>query len=470
MSEPRHRLGELDHVPISLIDLNIISPSPENDKIYRPIERDDPSIISLAESIRERGILEPIVVTRDGFILSGHRRYAASCVAGVKHIPCRQLEIERDDPEFLTLLREFNLQRVKSHDETTREEVISVNSHEAYVRLLEHRHRQSRVEVGPIELRCPTTRARISAAKGPFLEACRNIIADLEDFWPLSDRQIHYQLLNMPPLIHAGKSFSAYKNDKASYKALCKLLTRARHEGLIPHEVIADETRSVAIWNVFRHSSDFTRQQMNGLFKGYRRNLLQSQPNHIELVLEKLTVNGILEPVAGRYGMPVTVGRGYCSTRPKHDIAERYRNSGKEQLVLLIASDFDPDGDEIAHSLAKSLRDDFGIKKIHPVKVALTHQQVTDLRLPPSMITAKAGSSNYHRFTTRYGSDQVYELEAVEPRILQHLLINAIDSILDLDAFNAELDAEREDAGALEELRSRINLVLQAQAGIGTFG
>ncbi len=43
---------------------------------------DDPQTIALADSIREFGVKEPIVVTRDGFILSGHRRYAAAMLPG----------------------------------------------------------------------------------------------------------------------------------------------------------------------------------------------------------------------------------------------------------------------------------------------------------------------------------------------------------------------------------------------------
>jgi len=35
---------------------------------------------------------------------------------------------------------------------------------------------------------------------------------------------------------------------------------------------------------------------------------------------------------------------------------------------VLIVSDFDPDGEEIAQSFARSLRDDFSISTIKPVK------------------------------------------------------------------------------------------------------
>lgn len=50
---------ELGLVPILQIAIDDIRPSPDNDRLYRPIDGDDPTIQQLAESIRQNGILEP---------------------------------------------------------------------------------------------------------------------------------------------------------------------------------------------------------------------------------------------------------------------------------------------------------------------------------------------------------------------------------------------------------------------------
>jgi hypothetical protein len=105
----------LRYYPISLI-----KPSPENDKLYRPIDRSNPEIIALAESIRTYGVKEPIIITRDQFVLSGHRRHMAATLAGLEEIPCAVEPIYHSDPEFLGLLREYNRQRVKGNDEKLR--------------------------------------------------------------------------------------------------------------------------------------------------------------------------------------------------------------------------------------------------------------------------------------------------------------------------------------------------------------
>jgi hypothetical protein len=119
-----------------------------------------------------------------------------------------------------------------------------------------------------------------------------------------------------------------------------------------------------------------------------------------------------------------------------------------------VLSDFDPDGEEIAHSFARSLRDDFDVRptQIEAIKVALTAYQVSELDLQPIM-TAKQSSSNYDRFVEVHGRD-VYELEAVRPSDLQRILKQAIQCVIDLEAFDAEIEAEKADALFLEAKRT----------------
>jgi hypothetical protein len=215
--------------------------------------------------------------------------------------------------------------------------------------------------------------------------------------------------------------------------------------------VIQDATRPVSVWDVHRDVQGFIRREVDGFAKGYWRDLMQSQPNHIEIIGEKNTVDSIIRPVAAKYCIPTTIGRGYCSLRPRYDIAQRFRKSGKDRLVLLMLSDFDPDGEEIAHSFARSLRDDFLIDEIEPVKVALNADQVAEYNLPP-MMKAKTGSSSYQRFADQHGDD-VWELEALPPETLQRVLQEAIDAVIDVEAFNHEIDQEKTDAAKLEGVR-----------------
>ena len=102
-----------------------VRPSPENDQLYKPVDPADPAIVALAESISDIGIREPLVVTDDGWLLSGHRRRAAAELAGLEVVPVRVEPICREDDldGFIVLLREYNRQRDKTNDEKLREEL-----------------------------------------------------------------------------------------------------------------------------------------------------------------------------------------------------------------------------------------------------------------------------------------------------------------------------------------------------------
>lgn len=445
--------SKVDHV--RLLD---IKPSPENDQLYRAVDLDDPGIIELARSIMLHGVREPIVVTEDGWILSGHRRYAACQRLGLDEVPVRGVPIRREDDRdgFVVLLREHNRQRQKSFDEMLREELLTVDPDEAYRSLVEFRNKSDHLNSEAFKIAGKMQRKRISPASQPFLKAAQSVVEDLQPFWPVSVRQIHYGLLNAPPLTHASKPGSFYSNTPADYKKLVGLVSRARLEGSIPFEAIEDETRPVSIWNVFPSPQPFIQQQTNDLMKGYCRDLLVSQPDHIEMVIEKNTLSSILKPVASEFCIPMTSGRGFCSLRPRYDIDQRFRKSGKDRLVLIIVSDFDPDGEEISQSMARSMRDDFGVDNIYPVKAALTREQTRSLNLPAGL-KAKSGSKNFEKFVDSNGSDDCWEVEALSPVELQELVREAVNGVLDIDLFNQEIAQEQVDAQHLSAVRQTMS-------------
>lgn len=439
------------HMPIGKIH-----PSPENNSIYGAVNLECPDLVALAESIARHGVLEPLVITEDDYIVSGHRRYAAACLAGLEEVPVHLITCKRSDPEFVQLLASYNRQRNKTAEERAREEVIAAaDPEEAYKELLAYRRARSRpadlgtqnVVLGEWRMRCV-----ISKAKQPMLKAVQGVIAARADFWPLSDRSIHYAVLNDPPLRHASKPGSRYVNDLASYKDLCDLLTRARLTGAVPMDAIDDETRAEVLVRAFAETGAFVRHETNWFLRGYSRNLQRSQPAHVEVLAEKLTVRSIVESVCANYCLPLTVGRGYASLPPRYKMAQRFKKSGKDQLTLVVVSDADPEGESIGESFARSMRDDFDIEGINCVKAALTPDQARRMGLPTVMV-AKAKSSRRKGFVEKYG-EQVWELEALPPEQLQQVLRSTIEGVIDRDAFRAEVEAEKKDAAALKELRT----------------
>ena len=445
---PKEETGHVRFLPIEQI-----IPAPENDQLYRPVLRDDPEIQELAASIRKHGVKEPLVVSRDNFIISGHRRRMAALVAGIKEVPVRVEDVYHDDPEFLVLLREHNRQRVKSAEEVIRELVVTANPDERIKPLVQYREARSRSNEGDhaIQIEGEASRSPISKAKMPMLHACQAIVTARRQFWPLTSRQVHYALLNDPPLRHASKPASRYGNTPQCYKDACDLLLRAHLEGLVPWEAIDDPTRPVITWDVHQGVHTFVAKEIDGLLKFYWRDRQQSQPRHIEIIGEKNTIANIIQPIAGEFSIPLTLGRGYASGTPRKKMVDRFKRSGRDALVLLALSDFDPEGEDIPQAFARSLRDEFGVQNPCLVKVGLTEGQVAEMNLPPVM-TAKQGSSRRAKFVVQHG-EAVHELEAIPPNQMQAMLRESIERVLDTAAYNHEIAAEKEDAATLQRVR-----------------
>ena len=69
-------------IPIADIDPNLSQPRKEFDK---------DALEQLADSIRQAGILQPILVVENGTryrIIAGERRYRAARIAGLETVPC----------------------------------------------------------------------------------------------------------------------------------------------------------------------------------------------------------------------------------------------------------------------------------------------------------------------------------------------------------------------------------------------
>ena len=149
------------------IRLDGLHVAPENDKVYRPIPDSNPTIVALAASISRHGIKEPLVVSADRYILSGHRRAAAARLAGLDTVLCRVEPISREDEpdRFLVLLTEYNRQREKSLDEKVREAAIAVRPEDAYATLVEERKTRSKIAASALEMGSYRARAAISDAR-----------------------------------------------------------------------------------------------------------------------------------------------------------------------------------------------------------------------------------------------------------------------------------------------------------------
>lgn len=166
-----------------------IEPAALNDQLYDPVDESEPSFQALVASIREHGILEPIVASGDGYILSGHRRHAAARSLQLNRIPVRirhDVSYLNDQNEFLRLLASYNRQRVKTSAEQLREEVVLMSDESC--RQVRHFRRDAAAVggEGAVALRGRRPRSAIRD-KLELRAAIVRVIRDEERNWPLSD-------------------------------------------------------------------------------------------------------------------------------------------------------------------------------------------------------------------------------------------------------------------------------------------
>lgn len=98
--------------------------------------RDDDSMLELVDSIKERGLIQPVLVrpVDDGYeMVSGHRRKRAYELAGIDLIPARVKELSRD--EAILAMVDSNLQR---------EQILPSEKAKAYKMRLEAMKRQGK--------------------------------------------------------------------------------------------------------------------------------------------------------------------------------------------------------------------------------------------------------------------------------------------------------------------------------------
>jgi hypothetical protein len=456
------------------VDTWEVAETPENWTLYkRPTEADE-AWMQLRDSIAEKGILEPIKVSSDGFIISGHRRFLAAEAEGIEEIPvCIQHDVvmkELSTQERLTLLANNNRgSRIKTTAELFMEETVQIDPEEA-IREAQERKAQlftkakgfsEEVEsIGKIRRTDPTD------SRKEFLDAVLEIIQQYRaNVGPvaISARHIHYQLLSKKVRTSTYKTGFIYgeqrhgpdgkpKGDRGE-DALSKLLCDARSAGIIPADWIDDTTRPSYV-PMATTLSNYLNDETRVMFKNYWADVHREQPFHVELLLEKNTLFSLVRThVSKDLRLPLTCLRGYGSYPAARDVAARFKRSGKEKLIAVYISDLDPEGINMPASWKKYLLHDFGVDAT-VIRAAVTPEQVEKYNLPPDT-SVKLTSSRAKSFIRDHG-DECWELDSMPPRILVDEITKAAKGCLDIDILNAALEQENQDEVRLAKFAAMI--------------
>jgi len=456
---------------VSLFATDQLHETPENWTLYNRPNTGSDEWKDFLKSVLENGILAPLEISADDYVISGHRRLSASREIGNQWIPCivdNSIVMEGiPSADRIKLLIERNRgQRVKTDSEQILEAIAQVDPAEAIRQAQEQRAQHfikakgSSEEVfaeGSIRRTDPAgCRSEILAAVIDIIRSYRQEMGEIA----ISGRSIHYQLLQRKVRTSTYSSGYIYGTEKGSAGLLSKLLTDARSEGLIPDDWIDDSTRPTYSFES-EALGPYVRRITENLFSNFFSAVHADQPSHVEILLEKNTIYGLVaSKVAYPLRLPLTSMHGYGSYPAARDVAKRFKKSGKESLIVVYVSDLDPEGINMPCSWKKYLDYDFGVDAT-VLRAAVTTEQVEKYSLPPDA-DVKLSSSRASGFIEEYGN-QCWELDSMPPKALVEEITNVCKGCLDIDRLNDAFERERESDVKLAQMRAAVQDFIKAK-------
>jgi len=274
------------------------------------------------------------------------------------------------------------------------------------------------------------------ATKVKVVQANDIINEYLEAGLRLTLRQLYYQFVSRDMI----------PNNERSYKNLGNMISKARLAGLLDWDAIEDRGREPDIPSEW---SSIGRLVAGALYS-YRLPRWEGQPYYAELWVEKEALAGVLEPMASKYHVTLMVNKGYSSQSAMYESANRIsiRGEDAEDIFIYYLGDHDPSGEDMVRDIRDRLnmftRDSL---PLHVEKIAITTEQVEEHSPPPN--PTKLSDSRAQAYIERHGHE-CWEVDALEPALLQRIISEKFDNIIDFDMMDEIKEREEHDK---EELR-----------------
>jgi hypothetical protein len=270
---------------------------------------------------------------------------------------------------------------------------------------------------------------RFSATSLMLIGKANEIITDYTaDGYDLTLRQLYYQFV----------SRDIIANNQKEYKRLGSVINDARLAGLVSWTAIEDRTRNLqgnTHW-------DSPAQILRGAQSSFRIEKWANQPYRVEVWVEKDALIGVVERACTGLDIDYFSCRGYVSQSEMWGAArrlKRYEKDGQETVILHLG-DHDPSGIDMTRDMGERLRMFGSTCDIR--RIALNMEQVDKYSPPPN--PAKTSDSRFESYIKLYGEES-WELDALEPKILNKLIEKHVKSLRD-DKLWAQM-VEKEDEG-----------------------
>lgn len=262
----------------------------------------------------------------------------------------------------------------------------------------------------------------------------------IEDYhsqgYDLTLRQIYYQMV----------ARDIIPNTMQSYKRLGGILDDARLAGLVDWTAIVDRTRNLRALSHWDEPSDI----IDSAAASYRIDKWKEQKYRPEVWVEKDALVGVIGQVCERWDVPYFSCRGYTSSSEMWAASRRLKNHviNKQTPIIFHLGDHDPSGKDMTRDIVDRLRLFMG--GIEVDRLALNMNQVEAYGPPPN--PAKITDSRARAYIAEFGDDS-WELDALEPSVIDGLIEQNIQDIL---------DRKKWDAARAEEEECRENIALAA--------
>lgn len=247
--------------------------------------------------------------------------------------------------------------------------------------------------------------------------------------YDLTLRQLYYQFV----------ARGLIPNKDTEYKRLGSVINDARLAGLIDWEAIQDRTRelkSLAHWSS-------PSQILEAVARQYRRDLWSGQRYHVEVWVEKEALAGVVQRAAEALDVSYFSCRGYTSQSEMWVAGQRLQDYVDKDIqpVVIHLGDHDPSGIDMSRDIQDRLELFMGGVQFD--RIALNMDQVRQYNPPPN--PAKLTDSRVEGYIANFGR-QSWELDALDPAVLNTLITNAIEQFIDrplMDEQQARIDREK---------------------------
>ena len=269
------------------------------------------------------------------------------------------------------------------------------------------------------------------------------------DGYDLTLRQLYYQFV----------ARGMIENTQQSYKRLGDLISNARLAGLLDWDHLTDRTR-----NLYGPSHDSSpHMAVRTASWRYKENKWLNQPTRVEVWVEKEALRGVIGGAASRLDIDHFACKGYASSSSMYEAAKRLKRyiENDQQVIILYLGDHDPSGLDMDRDITERLQL-MGSDLIEVRRIALTWEQVQHYQPPPN--PAKITDSRAADYIERYGSES-WELDALEPAVLESLIEDAVAEIRDDELFDEARDEESPTLGLKREVARRWDEVVDFLQG-----